>query len=136
MARAGGETDVWSSCRSRGSAGRPVVPLSAPFQFCVKGAHTDVERGQPRLDPGGAGPARGPVIPKQGVFFFFPFFLFGTLSKFSSARFARGLPQEIPKGRRWGFHEFELGEASQSLVLRTKLWEASPFLLPDPLAKR
>ena len=114
MARAGGETDVWSSCRSRGSAGRPVVPLSAPsparearearqqswgkrllphnvaepglnrgsgrrigasrvfdlfflnrfkghatVQFCVKGAHTDVERGQPRLDPGGAGPARG-----------------------------------------------------------------------------
>ena len=63
MARAGGETDVWSSCRSRGSAGRPVVPLSAPFQFCVKGAgRTPTSSGaSPAWTPAGLAPLGVPA---------------------------------------------------------------------------
>ena len=56
----------WAKQLSRDASVTP-RPVSVPFRFCVKGAHTDVERGQPRSDPGGAGPARGSVRCELGV---------------------------------------------------------------------
>ena len=48
---------IWRSMAPASTSARALQ--SASIGFCVAGARTDLERGQPRLAPSGAGPGRG-----------------------------------------------------------------------------